>query len=167
MGDVGDGDGDDVAAIVFRVGIRFGENGVVVILGVGRVDGDQRQLAPILAAAKRRFLRCLGFLKNGLGEDMRYAVRVDGDHGDRALAFHRADAFAYLGARHAIAAGAQHVDGDQITVLRVAEITFLGTMYSFCFRSTGAIRALPSGRLTKTPSTVEGCRSKTLMVRPR
>ena len=43
-GDVGDRDGGDEAAGVLLVRIRLGEDGVVVILGVGRIDGHQRQL---------------------------------------------------------------------------------------------------------------------------
>jgi hypothetical protein len=40
-GDVGDGDPDDPAAGVLRVLVTLGVDGVVVIAGVGRVDGDQ------------------------------------------------------------------------------------------------------------------------------
>ncbi len=48
-GDVGDGDGDDDAAGVLLVGVGLGVDGVVMVLGVGRVDGDQRQVAEVLA----------------------------------------------------------------------------------------------------------------------
>ena len=54
MGDVGDGDADDMAAGVARVRIGHGVHGVVVVLGVGRIDGDERHIAPILAALVRR-----------------------------------------------------------------------------------------------------------------
>ena len=56
MGDVGDGDRDDVAAGIVRIGIGRGVHGVVVILGVDRIDGDERQLPPVLAAGERRRL---------------------------------------------------------------------------------------------------------------
>ncbi len=46
-GDVGDGDRDDEAAGIARVGIRLGVDRVVVVLGIGRVDGDQRQRPPV------------------------------------------------------------------------------------------------------------------------
>ena len=59
-GDVGDRDMDDVAALVVRIGIGRGMHRVVMILGVGRIDGDERQLAPVLAALQRRRLRFLG-----------------------------------------------------------------------------------------------------------
>ena len=45
MGDVGDGDGDDEAAVIVRRRVRLGMHGVVVILGVGRIDGDERHVA--------------------------------------------------------------------------------------------------------------------------
>ena len=48
-GDVGDGDGDDESARVLGIGIELGVDGVVVILRVGRIDRDERQLAPVLA----------------------------------------------------------------------------------------------------------------------
>ena len=38
--------------MVLRVGVRRGVDGVVVILGVGRIDGDERQRAPVLAARR-------------------------------------------------------------------------------------------------------------------
>ena len=41
---------DDVAAFVVRIGVGRGMHRVVVILGVGRIDGDERQIAPVLAA---------------------------------------------------------------------------------------------------------------------
>ena len=56
MGDVGDGDGDDEAAAVVGGGVGLGMHRVVVILGVGRIDGDQRQFAPVLAVGQRRGL---------------------------------------------------------------------------------------------------------------
>ena len=51
-GDVGDGDPADPAARVARVVVRFGEHRVVVVAGVGRVDGDQRDLAQVGALAQ-------------------------------------------------------------------------------------------------------------------
>ena len=46
---VGDGDTDDVAARIARVRVGLGVNGVVMVLGVGRIDGDERDFPPILA----------------------------------------------------------------------------------------------------------------------
>ena len=55
-GNVGDGDGEHEAAGVGRIGIGHGVDRVVVVLGVGRVDGDERQRAPVLAMRHRRGL---------------------------------------------------------------------------------------------------------------
>ena len=46
---VGDRDGDDEPAPVRRVGIGGGVDRIVVVLGVGRIYGDERKLAPVLA----------------------------------------------------------------------------------------------------------------------
>ena len=67
-GDVGDGDPDDPAARVARIVVRLGVDGVVVVAGVGRVDGDQRQLAQVGAAGEGRGLGGFGF---GLGRRRR------------------------------------------------------------------------------------------------
>ena len=53
MGDVGDGDADNVAARIARIRIGHRVDGVVVILGVGWIDGDEWHLAPVLAAGVR------------------------------------------------------------------------------------------------------------------
>ena len=50
--DVGDGDGDDEPAGVAGIGIGRGMDRVVVVLGVGRIDGDERQRAPVLARGR-------------------------------------------------------------------------------------------------------------------
>ena len=50
MRDVGDGDGDDMAAGILRIGIGYGMDRIVMILGVGRIDGDKGNAAPVLAA---------------------------------------------------------------------------------------------------------------------
>ncbi len=71
MRDVGDGDGEHEAAEVGGICVRRGVNRVVVVLGVGRVDGDQRQVAPVLAMGEARRARRLGLFQRGFGEDMR------------------------------------------------------------------------------------------------
>ena len=42
------------AARIVRIGVALGVNGVVMVLGVGRVDGDERKLRQILATCQRR-----------------------------------------------------------------------------------------------------------------
>ena len=89
--DVGDGDGEDVAAGIVRIGIGRGMDRVVVVLGVDRIDGDERELAPVLAAGEIGGLRRM---RLGLRRDrkhMRDVVGVDGDQADRALALDRAE----------------------------------------------------------------------------
>ena len=44
MRHVGDSDTDDVTARIARVGVGLGMDGVVMVLGVRRVDGDERDL---------------------------------------------------------------------------------------------------------------------------
>ena len=50
MRDVGNGDADDVAAGIAGSGSGDRMDRIVVILGVGRIDGDEGHFAPILAA---------------------------------------------------------------------------------------------------------------------
>ena len=63
--DVGDGDVNDVATLVSGIVVRHRVHSVVVILGVRRVDGDQRNIAPVLAALQSRGRGRLGFLQRG------------------------------------------------------------------------------------------------------
>jgi hypothetical protein len=71
---VGDGDGDQVAAGIARIGIGHRMHRVVVILGVGRIDGDERHLPPIFAARQRCRLRRVGFIKQGARKNVRNVV---------------------------------------------------------------------------------------------
>ena len=63
MRNVGDGDGDDKAAAIVRVAIGLGKDRVVVILGVGRIDGDERDFAPVLPSGQIGGLRRFRFGK--------------------------------------------------------------------------------------------------------
>ena len=82
--DVGDGDPDDPAAGVRGVAVRLGEDGVVVVAGVRRVDGDEGDVAQVLAARKAGLARRVGFRLRRLGKARRDAVGVDGDQGGGA-----------------------------------------------------------------------------------
>src|SRR3546814_7892731 len=53
VGDVGDGHQQVPAAGILRIVVGLGEDGIVEIARIGAVDGDQRQVAQILAAAER------------------------------------------------------------------------------------------------------------------
>ena len=78
-GDISDGDRDDVAAGIGRIVVGNRVHGVVVVLGVGRVDGDEWQRSPILAAGRRRRLRPLRLGQRTFGKNVRNGMGVDGD----------------------------------------------------------------------------------------
>ena len=64
MGDISNGDGDDISALIVRIGIGLGMDGVVVILGVGRVDGSEGQvLRQSSRPVRGALLGCLGLFK--------------------------------------------------------------------------------------------------------
>ncbi len=82
--DVGDGDGDDEPAGVPRIGIEDRMDGVVVILGVGRIDGDERKGAPVLArGAEADGPRVLGLLQRRGRKDMGNVMRLERDQAHR------------------------------------------------------------------------------------
>jgi hypothetical protein len=56
MGDVGDGDDEHPSAAVARIAVGLGVDGVVVVAGIRRVDGDERQRAQIGAASGLRII---------------------------------------------------------------------------------------------------------------
>src|SRR5262245_15254779 len=93
VGDVRDGDMDNVAAMIVRCRIGLGVHRVVVILGVGRVYRDERQLPPILAALKRCGPGGVGFLVCFAPEYGRDAMRVNSYQAYRPLALERSQAF--------------------------------------------------------------------------
>ena len=89
--DVGDRDMDDEAALVIRIGIGFRMHRVVMILGVGRIDRDQRHVAPVLAAFQRGGLGRLGFGDRVARKRLRNVMGVDRDLADRLFARDRAE----------------------------------------------------------------------------
>ena len=68
---IGDGDPHDPAA---GLAVGLGIDGVVVVARVHRIDGDEGDVAQVLAAGQRRRLGRLGFLFGGFGEAGRDAV---------------------------------------------------------------------------------------------
>ncbi len=116
MRHVGDSDGDEMAAGIARVRIGRRMDGVVVVLGIGRIDGDERHVAPIFAPLKRRRPRRFRFGNERAAEDVRKAVRVDGDQADGALALERAEPFDDRPGRQPEPAVARHLDRDEIAV---------------------------------------------------
>ena len=77
---------DDIAALVGRIGIGRGVHRVVMVFRVGRIDGDERQIAPVLAAFQRGRLSGLGFAQGGRREGLRNFVGVDRNQADRLFA---------------------------------------------------------------------------------
>ena len=116
-GDVGDRDMDDVAALVAGIGIGFRMHRVVVVLGVGRINGHERYVAKILAAFQRRGLRLLGLAQRGRREHQRNVVGMNGDQADGLFAGDRAQPFPDLAGGEAEPARTREVDGDEIAVL--------------------------------------------------
>ncbi len=90
-----------------------------MVLGVLGVDGDERHLAQVFAAAQGRRLQAGDFGLDGLREDVRQAVILDGDQADGALAFRVADALQYARPRsqHAAGPGPGDLETDELAVL--------------------------------------------------
>ncbi len=121
MGDVGDGDRDHEAAGIVGIVVAHGVHGVVVVLGVRRIDGDERQRAPVLAAGKPRRLCRFRFRDCCGGKDVRDRMGVNSDQADRALAHKRAEPFRHARAGESIAASpCRDLDRHQVAVARVA-----------------------------------------------
>ena len=104
---------------LFGSGSRLGMHRVVVILGVGRIDGDERQLAPVLAAVQASRAWRLPPRAARRQENMRDRVGVDGDQADRALGLRasRAARSTRAGRRGRSRAARRQLDRDQIAVL--------------------------------------------------
>ena len=119
MRDVGDGDGEDVPAGIVRIGIRRGMHRIVVVLGVDRIDGDEFELSPILAAGEIGGPRRMSLGLDGNRKHMRDVVGVDGDEAHRAFALDRAEPFLDARDRQTETAVLRDADGDQVAVLGV------------------------------------------------
>ena len=116
MRHVGDCDGDEMPAGIARVGIRNRVHRVVVILGVGRIDGDERHLSPIFAPRQRRRLRRVGFIEERAGKNVRDVVGMDCDQADGALALDRAQSFNDRAHWQTELAIARHLHGNEIAI---------------------------------------------------
>ena len=85
-GDVSNRHMDDVAVPIAWIRIGRGMHRVVMIFRVGRIDGDERQIAPVLAAFQRGRLSGRGFAQGGRREGLRNFVGVDRNQADRLFA---------------------------------------------------------------------------------
>ena len=93
---------------------------VVMVARVFGVDGDQRQVAPVLAALHGRLAGALSLGQRGGRKHVGNFVGVDGDEADGFFGRHRTEPLRDLCLRQAKAAFAQNFQRDQIAVLRLA-----------------------------------------------
>ena len=99
VGDVGNSHVDDKSATIVRCRVGLGLHRIVVILGIRRVDRDERNAPPVLATGECRRCSGIGLLLCLTSEDRRDAVRVNGDEADGALALERSQSFHHAAGR--------------------------------------------------------------------
>ena len=120
MADIGNGDPQDMAAGVARVGVRGSSDRIVTVTGIDRVDGDQRHIPQILALTQRSRDGAVRFGNHGIGELIRDAVLVNGDQRHRPRARRIAQPRRDPGLRQADHALADQLALDQLAVLGAA-----------------------------------------------
>ncbi len=84
---IGDRDPDDVSAGIIRRRVELGVHGVVVVLGVRRIDRHERHTSPIFTAGEACRPRSFRFVQGVTFENSGDAMCVDGDQADRPLTF--------------------------------------------------------------------------------
>ncbi len=167
-GDIGNGDADDVPARIFRIAVRLGVHGVVMVLGVGRIDGDERDVAPILAAVADGGRAASASLSTAEGNTCGMPW---------ALIAIRLTAFSLLSepsrsTTRAVGKPKPRRGGAVSTATRspssASPVAPAGIMSSrpTSFLSIGESRPPPSGSLRKIPSVRCLARSMILMTRP-
>ena len=92
---------------------------VVVILGVRRIDRDERHSPPIFTALERRGPCGVGVLLGLASEYGWNAVRMDSDEAHRSLAFERTEPLDHATGRRAKVWRARGLDGNQIAIFGV------------------------------------------------
>ena len=118
---IGDCDADHMAAGVSRIGIGRRMHGVVVILGVRWIDGDEGDVTPVLAFPQAHGSCRLRLLEGGRRKNMGNPVGVDRDQAHRALALDRAEPLGDAAGRRPVGApAAPDLDRDEVAVLRAA-----------------------------------------------
>ena len=103
----------------------MGEDGVVVILGVRRVDGDERRLTQIGALAQRREFRLFRLGEDCGGKVRRDAVIGQRDGGKGVLVVNMPCDRAHAPFLWTIAAGVFGFDPDEIAVLGAAFVAIV------------------------------------------
>ncbi len=125
MRHVGDGNDDDVPSRVLRVGIGFGENRVVVVACIDRIDRQERNAPQIRPPVKLGRLEITRFLDDALGKVVGNAVGMHGDQRHLALVFRIAERFDDLRTRRREPAGAGQFEAYQVAILGVLVVALL------------------------------------------
>ena len=99
-------------------------NRVVMVLGIGRIDGDQRHVAPVLAASQGRGLCLFRFAQRGRRKRLRNFMGVNRDQADRLFGCQRAEPLLDLAGAKPETAGAHQIHADEIAVLGATGIGF-------------------------------------------
>ena len=118
MGDIGDGDDQAKTRPV-----RFREHGIVEVARVLAVDGDQRDVAQIGAAAERRGTGALGLLECGCGECLGNVVGMNDDEADGSRIAHGAEALDDAGRLEAQTMVRQRFGEHDLAGFRAAVLT--------------------------------------------
>ena len=119
IGDIGDRDGQHIAAGIGGIRVRRGMDGVVVVLGVGGIDRHQRQVAPVFAMSVARRTRRLSLFEGSRGEHMRDVVRDQRDQADGALGVHGSEPLDHARRRQPESALAQHFQRDELALFGI------------------------------------------------
>src|ERR1700728_3727236 len=109
-----------MAALIARVRIGDSMDSVVVVFGIGWIDRDEGDRAPILASRERRRSRRLALGENRGGEDVWDIVGMDRDQAHRPFALDRTQSLHDRARRQTKPAAARNLDCHEIAVLRAA-----------------------------------------------
>lgn len=84
-GEIGDGEDEELKEGILRVSIRLGIERIVMVIGVGRIDGDERDLEKVLEELKSGREWGLRIEKKLVRKKMRDLMLVNGDNRKRIL----------------------------------------------------------------------------------
>src|ERR1700730_8660417 len=108
-----------MAAGISRIAVRHRVDRVIVVLGVGGIDGHEGNLAPVLATGEVGGGCRFGFGEHRAGKYVGNAVGLDGDQAHGALGLERPEPLPDPRGLEPVTGGSRHLRGDQIAVLRV------------------------------------------------
>ena len=116
MRDIGDRDVDDKAAMVVRVRIVTRVDGIVVVAGIGGIDGEQFKISQIDAAIHRRRHERLRFDHDAFWKIVGNAVCVNGNQTDLAAVRWVAECFDDARLRDRMTAAAGEIEAHKVAV---------------------------------------------------